>query len=319
MYKINRRPPNFRWYRSRPVKLLLYLLFRVIVMVIEMLPYRVAPVLGHTLGRVIRFIDRKHTRIAAKNLERSRGICPPDKIPAFINRVYVHIGLGLVESIMIPRLIKRHQVSRYVKLKGFERFNTFQREGRGIILVIGHLGNWELIALAVCLAGYPLNSLARPIQNPWIDRYLTRFRVQTGQKIIPKHRAIGEMIRVLRRKEILVIQVDQDARRSGVNVDFFGRPASTHRSPAVLSLRIDAPIVMVNIYREEEIHHAEVVDPIYPEDYRDDPDPVRALTQAYTRQMETAIRAHPEQWFIWVHERWKTTERMAQVDVDALI
>ena len=316
---MSKTTPKFRWYRSRPVKFLLYLLFRVIVLVIDILPYRLAPVLGHSLGRIIRFIDRKHTRIAAINLARSRGICPADDIPAFIDRLYAHFGLALVESLMIPRFMKRQQISRYVKLKGFERFNTFQREGRGVILVIGHLGNWELIALAVCLAGYPLNSLARPIQNPWIDRYLTRFRVQTGQKIIPKHRAMGEMIRVLGRKEILVIQVDQDARRSGVNVDFFGRPATTHRSPAVLSLRFDAPIVMVNIYREGEIHHAEVVDPIYPEDYRDDPDPVRALTQAYTRQMETAIRAHPEQWFIWVHERWKTAERMLRVAASPVV
>jgi len=165
-----------------------------------------------------------------------------------------------------------------------------------------------LIGLAVCAAGHPLHSLARPIENPWIDGYLTRFRTQTGQQIISKYRALGEMIRVLQKNEILIIQVDQDARSHGVYVDFFGRPASTHRSPALLSLKYGTPIVVANIYREGGLHHCVLSDPILPEAYRTQPDPVRALTQAFTAKFEEFVRSRPDQWF-WVHDRWKTAER----------
>lgn len=309
---------DFRWRRTVPFQLFYYALVRFLIMVINMFPYRLAPALGRTLGRVLRFVDRKHSRIAAKNLEKSRGICPPDEIPGFIDRIYHHIGLMFVESLMIPRLMERQEISRYVKLSRFDVFDRLLKEGKGVICVIGHLGNWELIGLAVCQAGYPLRSLARPVENPWLDRYVNRFRTQTGQRIIPKYHALGEMIRVLQRNEILVVQVDQDARHSGVYVEFFGRPASTHRSPAVLSLKYDVPIVLANIYRTGGFHRVELSDPIRPDPYRSHADPVKALTQAVTREVEAAVRAHPDQWF-WVHDRWKTAERVARVDAAAVV
>ncbi len=313
---MSRDPNAFRLRRTVPVQLFLYLLVRVVVMVICMFPYRMAPAIGRVLARTLRFLDRKHSRIAAKNLERSRGVVPPDGVTAFIDRVYDHIGLGFVEMLMIPRLMELHEFSRYVRLERFEVIDRVLREGRGVIVVIGHQGNWELIGLAVTLAGYPLNSLARPVENPWLDRYLLRFRTQTGQRIIPKYNALGDMIRALRRNELLVIQVDQDARKSGVFVNFFGRPASTHRSPALLSLKYGTPIVVADIFREDGLHRCVVSDPIYPNPFRSSPDAVRELTQAFTARLEEFVRAHPEQWF-WVHDRWRTPERRPTAEVTA--
>jgi KDO2-lipid IV(A) lauroyltransferase len=303
------RPRGVKWRRVPAVQLFLYVLLRSVLMIVGMFPFSRADWVGRWLGRIVQFIDRKHKCIAIKNLERSRGICPPDAIPEFIERIYHHVGLGFVEMMMIPKLIRR--VERHVRLERFHVVEGVLRQGRGMIVVIGHLGNWELIGLAVCHAGYPLHSLARPIENPWIDRYLNRFRTQTGQMIISKYHALGEMIRVLQRNEILIIQVDQDARHHGVYVDFFGRPASTHRSPALLALKYGTPIVVANIFRDNGIHHCVLSDPILPESFRGHSDPVRAMTQAFTAKFEECVRAHPDQWF-WVHDRWKTAERMAR-------
>jgi KDO2-lipid IV(A) lauroyltransferase len=308
---------GFRWRRFPPLQIILYLVLRVILMVIDMFPYEMAPKIGRFLGRLVRFLDRKHSRIAVKNLEKSRGVCQPDEIPEFIDRVYEHIGLGFVEMLMIPRLMERHQVAKFAKLERFDVVPEVLSIGRGLIVVIGHLGNWELAGLAVTLSGIPLHSLARPIENPWIDALLNKFRTQTGQKIISKYHALGSMIRVLQKNEILIIQVDQDARHSGVYVDFFGRPASTHRSPAVLSLKYGTPIIVANIYREGRLHHCVLSDPILPDAFKNHPDPVKSLTQAYTRMFEEFVQAHPDQWF-WVHDRWKTAERQARVSAEAL-
>jgi Kdo2-lipid IVA lauroyltransferase/acyltransferase len=297
---------RFKLRRFPPVQLALYGLLRAVLMFANMFPYSMAPRVGRWIGRVVQVLDRKHRRVTVKNLEKSRGVCPPDAIPEFIDRVYDNLGLLTVELMMMPKLIDR--LGDLVRLERFHVVEEVRRRGKGLITVIGHLGNWELIGLAVSAAGHPLHSLARPIENPRVDEYLTRFRTQTGQKIISKYRALGEMIRVLQKNEILIIQVDQDARSHGVYVDFFGRPASTHRSPALLSLKYGTPIVVANIYRENGRHHCVLSDPILPEAYRMQPDPVRALTQAYTAKFEECVRARPEQWF-WVHDRWKTAEK----------
>jgi len=301
---------RFRLRRFPPVQILLYLVVRSVLMVVRMFPWSMAPQVGVWLGRILRLLDRRHTRVAAKNLEKVRGVCAPDEIPAFINRLYAHIGLSFVEMLMLPGLMERGQLEDYTRFQRLEVAEEARRRGRGLIVVIGHLGNWEVVGLAICKAGHPVNSLARPIENPWIDGYLRRFRTQTGQKLIPKHHAMGEMVRVLRRNEILIVQVDQNARSAGVMVDFFGRPASTHRSPAILSLKYGTPIVVADIYRDQGLHHCVLSDPLLPEDYKDQPDPVAALTQAYTAKFEDCVRAHPEQWF-WVHDRWKQAEKAA--------
>jgi Kdo2-lipid IVA lauroyltransferase/acyltransferase len=297
---------RFKLRRFPPVQMALYGLLRTVLMFANMFPYAMAPQVGRWIGRAVQFLDRRHRRVAVKNLEKSRGVCPPDAVPEFIDRVYDHLGQLTVEMMMIPKLIDR--IGDQVRLERFHVVDEVRRRGKGMITVIGHLGNWELIGLAVCAAGHPLHSLARPIENPWVDRYLTRFRTQTGQRIISKYRALGEMIRVLQKNEILIIQVDQDARSHGVYVDFFGRPASTHRSPALLSLKYGTPIVVANIYRQDGVHYCVLSDPLLPEAYRTHPDPVRALTQAFTSKFEECVRSRPDQWF-WVHDRWKTAEK----------
>lgn len=312
------RAEKFRMHELRPIQFLLYLFLRSVVMVIAMFPYSSAPAIARFLGGVIRTIDRKHVRIATKNLEKSGGVCPPDRIPAFIERVYEHVALGFVEMLMTPRMIERRELLKHVTLKNFERLAEYQKAGKGVILTIGHQGNWEMCGLVVLLEGYPLNVLARPIDNPWIDRYLNRFRTLTGQRVMSRDRALGEMIRVLQRNGLLVIQMDQDARQSGVYVNFFGRPASTHRSPAVLSLKYGSPIVPVNVYREGPHHTVIASEPLWPDAFRDHPDATKALTQAFSDRFEEFVRQHPEQWF-WIHDRWKTAERVARTTTEALV
>jgi len=312
------RAEKFRWYEVPAVEFLLYIALRSIVMGLMILPYEAGPAIARVLGTLIRWVDRKHVRIATKNLQKTPDVCPPDRIAAFIARVYEHVALGFVEMLMTPRLLRRKHVPRYVRLINFRHFDRCLREGKGCIAVIGHLGNWELVGVAATLAGYPLHTLMRPLRNHWIDAYLLKYRKLTGQHMIPRDRALGEMIRVLQRNKILIVQVDQDARRSGVLVNFFGRPASTHRAPATLALKYNAPIVMANIYREGRWNTVNLSEPMYPEAFRDHPDPVQALTQAYTDRFEEFVRAHPEQWF-WMHDRWKTAERMARTTTEALV
>ncbi len=302
------RADKFRFYEVRPIQYLLYHALRVVVAIVDMFPYTSLRGPARAVGTIARWIDRKHVRIAEKNLGKSAGVCPPGQVGAFIARTYEHIGLGFAEMVKVHRLFRFRNYAHYVKLVDFDILDRCWKEGRGVIVVIGHLGNWEVGGLAVTLSGLPIQSLAKPLSNPWIDAYLNRFRTRTGQNIVARDKALPAMIRILLQGGMLVIQMDQDARDMGVLVDFFGRPASTHRAPATLSLKYNAPVVLVDTFRESGMIHAVCTPPILPDAYRGEPDAVRALTQAISSRFEGFVRRHPDQWF-WMHDRWKSAER----------
>jgi KDO2-lipid IV(A) lauroyltransferase len=294
-----------RWYRWAPVELGLYVLFRALVMIVGMFPYSASAWLGRLLGVVARTFGRKHPRLAAMNLERTKFT---RDIPGMVRRVYDHLGRNAIELLMLPRLIRRRTLARQVVIENTSTVDRLRAERRGAILVIAHLGNWELTGLATAHAGYPIRSLARPFENRYINRWLLRTRTLTGQEIIVKYGALAAMRGVLRRGEMLVIQADQDARREGVVVNFFGRPASTVRSPALLALRHSVPLIPVDVYRDADgVHHVVFTEAIDAERYRGRTDAVKALTQAFTSRLEEFVRRHPDQW-LWTHRRWKSVD-----------
>lgn len=311
------RARPFRLRRFPPIQIAAYLILRSVLMVVHMFPFEMAPQVGRWIGRIWKALDKRHRGVAARNVAASPGICAPEEIPAFIDRVYEHVGRSLVEVLMTPRLLQRGMVQNYVTVHRNELVDQVLKDGRGAIIAMGHLGNWELTGIAVALHGYKLTSLMRPIENPWIDAYLTRFRTVTGHGLISKYDAWGPMVATVQRNELLVIQIDQDARHRGVFVEFFGRPASTQKSPAVLSLKYGCPIVSVNIYRDGLKHRCEVAEIFFPDDFKNLPDPVQAMTQAYTRKLEEFVRQHPEQWN-WLHARWKTVPTPESKPTEAL-
>jgi KDO2-lipid IV(A) lauroyltransferase len=297
------------WTLFPPVELAIYLSVRAVLAGLQTLTWRQAEGAGRWVGRLLRIADRRHAAIARRNLEATPGLLASAEMPAFLDRVYENLGRSLMELLLVPRLLARGEIARRVRLERFQVFDRALEAGKGAIVVLGHLGNYELIGLAVSLRGYPVHSLVRPIVNRPLDRYLERLRQVTGQKVIPREGALGEMIRVLRRNGILVIQIDQDAKENGLLVDFLGRPASTHRSPALLALKYGVPLIPVDMYREGGTHVCVLEDPIDPIPYRDRPDALGALTAELSRRFERQVRSHPDQWW-WVFDRWRGAEKM---------
>jgi KDO2-lipid IV(A) lauroyltransferase len=295
------------WLTSAPVQWSMYVLFRAVIMVVSMFRPSWVRRIGRLVGKLFYLVDVKHRPLAEKNVLRAEGMTrDPREAKRFVRRCYEHIGLSIVENLMLPRMFANRQIAGLVDVGELRRLADLLGEGRGAIVVIAHLGNWELGGIAAAMTGLPLHSIARPVANPWFDEYLARFRTSTGQAIIPKSGAVAEAREVLKRNEVLVVLADQDARRSGVFVPFFGRPASTIRTPALLFLKYRAPIVPVDIHREgRERHVIRVAEPIRPGDYESIDEGVTALTAAFTARLEAFIRAHPEQW-MWLHARWKT-------------
>ncbi|HTF55795.1 MAG TPA: lysophospholipid acyltransferase family protein, partial [Planctomycetota bacterium] len=241
----------FRWRRFRPAQLLFYILVRYTFCGLALLETRAALALARLIGRLLFVMDRKHRQIAERNVRRAEGL-PKNarEIRRLVLGVYEHFAMSAVETYLIPRMIRRREFARQVERVDWHHMDEALAKGRGAIMACGHLGNWELAGVALSRSGCPLWSVARPIENPYMNAFVDGMRKSWGQKIILQDGAVRGMVDCLKRNSILGLLVDQNVRTNGVFVPFLGRPASTIRSPALLALKYGAPIVPVNIYRD---------------------------------------------------------------------
>ncbi|MBV9122254.1 MAG: lysophospholipid acyltransferase family protein [Planctomycetes bacterium] len=300
--------------RSLVKDYLVYLTIRVLISLIQVLSLATACWLARGLAWLTYRLDRRHRLVAADNWRAAfPGQFTEAEIQQRVQFIYRHFCTMLMEMIFLPRKLHHRNRWRYMDYadeKGKEQ--TFQclEKDRPYIIVTGHLGNWEMFSYHLGLCGFRAYAVARPLDNPFLDRLLQDLRESTGQKILSKHGDLKRMENVLKSGGVLGFLADQDAGSRGLFVDFFGRPASTHRVIASLALKYAAPVLVLGTRQvgEPMCYQIEVEDIIRPEEYSRHPDGVRALTQRYTSALERLIRRAPEQYF-WLHRRWKTQPR----------
>jgi KDO2-lipid IV(A) lauroyltransferase len=179
-------------------------------------------------------------------------------------------------------------------------------DDRPTVIICGHYGNFELSGFVLGILGFPSFTIARTLDNPYLDRFVNEFRGMTGQYILPKEGSAGAVEQVLQRGGILALLGDQNAGRKGCWVDFFGRPASSHKAIALFPLASGAPAIFCFARRAERplsivMGTTSVLDPVTMDGEMRS---VTAVTQWYTRLLEATIREAPEQYW-WVHRRWR--------------
>jgi len=264
---------------------------------------------GAALGSLIAHLLRPQRAVALFNL----ALAFPEKSDAeradILRRSCRNLGRMGAEFCHLPSLT-RETVGRYV---GFEDRTAWERamaaaQERGAVILTGHFGNWELFAYAQALLGRPITLVHRPMNNPLVDDAIVRMRTRAGTRSLAKKAAAREVIRALHEHQMIAIPADQNqTRRYGVFVDFFGRPACTTPGPARLAMLARAPVFPAFLVREGESERHRIV--ILPEvemqrSGKREADIV-ANTQRCTAVVEEMIRRHPDHW-IWFHRRWKT-------------
>ncbi len=292
-----------------------YIAFRTVAALAQALSPRGCRFVAECLAGLILLLPRKLTRyqVAAENLRTAFG---PDLSDATIRqtiyRMWRHLFLLVAEMLQLPRRLTLATVTDAIRFRNKSDVVTALSSGRPVLVLSGHLGNWEMAVSVFGLFGYRMGVVGRTLDNPWLERWFQRFRGYTGHVPLAKKGSYDEMLEILSRGGALALLADQDAGSGGVFVDFFGKPASTYKSLALLALEYDALIVVGYAQRREqdlmasgwprfELGCEAVVDPRECTTM----DPVRELTERYTLALETAIRRAPEQYF-WVHRRWKT-------------
>jgi Kdo2-lipid IVA lauroyltransferase/acyltransferase len=213
-----------------------------------------------------------------------------------------------VEMLFTTRLVRIDTWRQYIELGDFQRtLELLLDEQRGLILLTGHYGNWEILGYVLATLGFATLSVARPLDNPYVNEYVLGVRQRRGQKIVDKRGATTQVTDALARHGTVGFIADQNAGHKGLFVDFFGRKASTYKSIGLLAMEYQTPVVIGYARRIGDGFRFRVAaqDIIFPQDWQDQDDPLKYITQRYTKAIEDFVRQDPSQ-YLWVHRRWKS-------------
>ena len=293
-----------------------YAVFRALLFVVQCLPAQVAFAMADLLAWLICRLPPRWNRYgtAAANLRTAFGEDLPEaEIRRLFCGMWRHLFRMVCEMVQMPKRFSLAACTEVLTFEGREQCVRAILADRPVLFLGGHFGNWEISVATFGHFGFPSAVVARDLDNPWLQNWFRRFRESTGNQLVSKAGAGAEVSEILRQGGMASLLCDQDAGRSGVFVDFFGRPASTFKSIALLALQYDALVVVGGAWRlpTEQQRGAQwvrfcltteaVLDPRnYP-----DTNAVEQLTQDFTTALERLIRKAPEQYF-WVHRRWKT-------------
>ena len=261
---------------------------------------------GDVLGALVFHVTGMRKKLVMEHLARVFGMSgDSEKLRTMSRSVYRQLGRTAVEH---ARLLagRTADLRDRLDVSGEEHIARARNGGRGVILITGHFGYWELLGATVAMLGYPITVVAKKLHNPAVDRLVHAGRERLGMAVATMDKAPAAVYRALRRNECVGLLADQDAGAGGVFVDFLGIRASTYQGPALFALRTGAPIVPCFIIRSgPERHRVCFETPIEAIPTGDEPADIARITQAYTDVLARYIMDYPDHWF-WVHRRWKT-------------
>jgi len=278
-----------------------FLLALAVLKSLEWAPVPLAHRLACHYTRLLDLALPRLRRVAQRNLAMALPELEETRRRQIIDGVFLSIARLLVTFAKFPS-IRGKNLERWIRPEGYEHVDAALRAGRGVLFATAHLGNWELSAYAHALFSVPMNVVARPLDNPWIDRLVEQRRALSGNRIVLKRDFARVILKALAANETVGILIDQNAATdSGAFVDFFGIPASAGTGFAKLAAHSGAAVIPgFALWSAAENRYVLRFFP--PVSMTGDPARDTAALQA---QLESVIRQHPDQW-LWIHRRWKT-------------
>ncbi len=289
-----------------------YIALRVVTTLMRLTGYRFNLKLARFLGRLIFRMNRRHRDRAVTNIRRAFPEFSEDEITTTALKSFEQFMALMIELIFTPHLVTPDNWRDHVEGNGVEEARKIIDRGDPAILVTGHFASWEALGYMLSIEGFPLTALARPLDNPLVNNWLLAMRRKRGMQIIERFAGDNEkIVDVLENNGALGIVGDQNGGDKGLFVPFFDRLASTKKSVAILAINMSVPIIVGyarRLPRKQLKYEISTTDVIYPEDWKEQPDPIFYVTARYIRAIETMVRRHPE-LYLWMHRRWKSRPR----------
>jgi KDO2-lipid IV(A) lauroyltransferase len=286
---------------------MIYRIFYALIYLISLIPRPVGLRLGDWFGLVGYRLIKRRRQVAMANLEiafgREMGKKEREKIA---RRCFQGIGRHFMEVCYLIRYDKE-KVGTYVSFRGAEHFEEARQKGRGVVLLTGHFGCWELMAVAFGYYFLPSYVVTKPLDYPPAERLVRHLRGVSGNRCVSKEKSMRQLIRLLREGKVLGILLDQNIDwYDGVFVPFFGKRACTNKGLALLIYKTQAPVVPVFIVDQGRGRYVVEFQPPLPWlSFGDRTKEIEENTAQYNRVIEAMARRHPDHYF-WVHQRWKT-------------
>ncbi len=282
-----------------------YVLTRVMVGALRLVGWRAASAFGGMLGRLV----YKPIGIRRGVVERQIAAAFPDlsrqAVETLARQSYDSLGRTSIETAIMPGTTADDVIARVNRVEGWEYVERGLAEGNGVILVTGHLGNWEFGGAYFAARGVPIDVVARGMANPIFEAYVGRTRRKIGMEVIHDKDAVRRTPRSLRDNRCVAFVSDHDALGlASTFVPFFGRPAKTPRGPAVFALRFGVPVLFVAIVREPNGKYAVLIEPVPVQPTGDKEADIDRIVLTYTEMLERYVRVYPAQYF-WQHRRWR--------------
>lgn len=270
-----------------------------------------------SFGKILRSLTSKNRHIISQNIASILYNFIPKRKETAINNI--RIAFPNKSSIEVNQILKNcYQFFSYnfiqfmafppkydsleIKVDGRKILNDALKNDKGVILISAHFGAWEVLGHWFGVNDYPLRGVAQKQKNRGANKFFEEKRKLSGISQVYRKTNIEMLYEVLHQKEILGLVSDQDAKQKGVFVDFFNKPASTHKGAALFHQRTNAPMIfgvcLQNQFNKYKIKITAI---------ESEKNTVKTITQNYTSALETLIKKYPEQYF-WFHKRWKTKE-----------
>jgi KDO2-lipid IV(A) lauroyltransferase len=262
--------------------------------------------LGAVLGRFIFRILPRERKKALNSLQTAFPEKSENERLLIAQKSFENLGKSFFELIFYsknPHL----PLDDFITVEGLEHFDQVLLQGKGVIAVTAHVGNWELLGMYIARKGYPVTAVAREINNEGIDQLMIEFRQKNGTPTILRKNDLGtvkRIIQTLRDNRLLAVLIDQDARVPAVFVDFFGKPARTPSGPVSIAMSTGTPILIGFIVREKDDRHRIIIKPAPIKELGEKKENVLHNTWIITQMVEEIIRQYPDQW-VWMHRRWR--------------
>ncbi len=284
-----------------------YAAVRVFISLIQAVCIETCQTVCRALGWFACDVVHFRAKIIEENLSYAFPDATPDERRRVARQMWEHLLLMVCEIAQAPRKIHETNWRRFVTVHRKRDLILAFLSPRPKVVVTAHFGNFEIGGYIMGFWGFPTFTMARPLDNPYLDRFINRFRESMGQTIIPKHGTAELADSLLGTGGTLVLVGDQHAGEKGVWVEFFGRPASCHKALALFTLLNKAPMFITGVRRLDrplwfEVRLADLYDPAQSGD--DELGGVTELTQWYNDVLEDEIRLAPEQYW-WLHHRWR--------------
>jgi len=295
-----------RTFATRCLDRIVYAAVRVAICVIQSLPRDFCERSARKLSNLLANRLRIRRTVVRDNLRTAFPDMTAERRRATAQAMWEHLLLMVVEIAHANRVVHKTTWRKHLRIHGMEEIVRTLWLDRPKVILSGHYGNFELAAYLFGLFGLKIFSVARELDNPELDRFVTEFRESRGQSILPKKGSAPDVAQVLDEHGAIGLLGDQAAGPKGCWVEFFGRPASVHKAIGVFALSASAPVMVCTATRRRGLFDYDlrlegVADPAAG---REETADLTALSQWYTSILEQAIRREPAQYW-WVHRRWR--------------